>query len=425
MSAEELRRYIMLVESATVQVAEAGISRRGLFKSAAAVAAVAALPQQAREQAVELIKSAGPELVQAAQAIHDSGLDDADALGYAHSRLAIMFGERIPNLSLFDTEFMDENHYNKIQDALYRLTGKERPDTNEDWRDDELWSSIKRMPPDARMELFNKAYVEAGAGTEWKAHTLYRIFKRFPSVLNLKNIDRSLLAASSLLPGGDANAMHDRQSRTALEMEMQVRKLEARSEIAKGLLSGRLDRWDEKPVKTGDVDRVVDLVKNLGLGDDPDIRSRLEYIWKGYSLEDDDYIRDDINELQNEIKHAKNLISQHRAATGKAPMKASVPSGGKASAPSPSVLPPSRRLSLLRTAIKIINAFSNKDRITDRSLDILKDIRPEDIKLTMQADAGQEPGSPQQPAALPAPRPGIDLGLDRDVAKEPIRRDQD
>ena len=66
------------------------------------------------------------------------------------------------------------------------------------------------------------------------------------------------------------------------------------------------------------------------------------------------------------------------------------------------------------------------DRISSPALKALENIKPEDVKLVMQRDAGTAPAEPkQEPAALPAPEPKIDIGLDSQPSPVPVSKPKD
>jgi hypothetical protein len=437
MAASEIRSHIALVESYNQGISEVDATRRGLFKSAAALAAVAALPQQVRTQAVELIQQQGPELLQAAQAMYDSSLSDQGDFWIAYDRMATVFNQGNGNSGILDSDFMSEDHWGKINMALERITGVQHDPEEHDYERDPLNQYITSLPPNELMELYNNAYVQAGAGTEWSAYTLYRIFKRFPGVLDLRNIERSKFAVEPLLPFGDAaKDVHAHQTQTISQLENDAQRLAVRLEIAQGMASRRIPDWNGE-IKLPAM--LLAQVAHLVPIDDPDTRHELKELWAYYSQEDYDDLDSEIKRLTHALPYAKKLLNQYKAAAGH-PFHSAAPSPvspaghtaatGKTSStpaqpvPVASTVPPSRRLSLLAAANKIINAFRRADRISNASLKVLEILKPEDVKVVMQRDTGQEPSEPQQPAALSAPEePGIDLGLDQPRAAAAVPRD--
>lgn len=292
---------------------------------------------------------------------------------------------------------------------------------------EQMQALLDSMSPERRLKLFNDAYVKVGLGPEWPAHKLYRIFKRFPKTLDIRNIKRSLTAVDSLLPGqanmgrtwdyygdydhGEYLAREAEEIRYALEVARDRLGNQPRAATIPSTPPYRLnlDAWSLQKTPVGNT------VSQSAM-DELDAQELADFVA---------YYEHDLAKIEDLIRQYKEAgvsrSQSHPAAStsGHAPQPPATRSGQTSQ-------PPGNAWSLLRAAIKIINAFSNKDRITDNALDVLKDIKPEDIKLTMQRDAGQEPAEPQQPAALPAPEPRIDLGLDptRTPDRQAIRRDE-
>jgi hypothetical protein len=93
----------------------------------------------------------------------------------------------------------------------------------------------------------------------------------------------------------------------------------------------------------------------------------------------------------------------------------------KISTPHPKISTPPT--SLLQAVDTILKAFNKGVKISNSALEALKHLTPETLrkKGPEQLPVGEKP-----PAALPAPEPKIDLGLDRTDTEDPaaIRRDQ-
>lgn len=371
MSAEEMRQYIMLVESARSQVAEADIGRRGLFRGAAALAAVAALPQGPKDQAIKLIKDQGPTLARAVASVKDAGLK------YSHfGYLSIMSG----NLNDDDIDVM--GIFPDRVRALEELTGAklsglvDDPKTRHTYQDDlpddpryrramaQVLEKLGSLDIDGRMGLIDSVWKRLGLGDDpyMKA---YQLCKEFPRVLPLDDpdlIDDIMVDFVPGFRGAGTRVPTSGEGINNLRLSLSYYQDQEREAVESG---------------------------NKELAD----------------------------KARREQEHFAHLIAQHGGMTGSSTQKASPADHPRTSA-SPT--------SLLRAVWTVLNAFRSDKVVNKDSLDMLKDIKPEDIKLTMQQDSGQEPEAPQKPAALPAPGSKIDLGLDRVNTPEPVvvRRDQ-
>jgi len=368
MSAEEMRQYIMLVESARTRVAEADIGRRGLFRGAAALAAVAALPQKAKEQAVELITKKGPELLSAVIDAVESGVNLNDI--YWVNDMLHYYGEEVHPLDIVPDQHRD--------DALKYATGQDLdgdPATEED--EERFNDMLYKMSDDERMELLRKTWYHVVPGDDPSWYYYYQMTKRYPSLLGKGNPYEEWDLLRDFLPK-DRNRRgfvqhNDNSGLDNIRAELEYRK----TQLARGVDA----TWLEPEIK-----RLEQLVKDHG------------------------------------------TTQQHRLPQGTAQAKHTDAKSTTPSVPKLQAPPIGTRALLspvLRAADTILKAFRRVDQVSNVALDMLKDLKPEDIKLTMQQDAGQEPA--QQPAALPAPGPKIDLGLDRlGPFREPVavRRDQ-
>lgn len=379
MDASELRRHIMLVESYNRDISEVDATRRGLFKSAAALAAVAALPQQSKQQAVELIKDRGPELMQVV----------LDAIKYNITKDDIDYVEEFGQQYYGEGEDphpLDIFPENKQAAAAMHITGwnpnthpdmyttpydpdedaGDPGDDDDEYRDIDTRSPVQKrvdeilggLDEDQKMELLRKTWQAVGLGNDPGWYHYYDMWKRYPETMrNMEHTAGFWKLLQDFMPqqGQGHGTSHGHEGLEFMK------------------------------------DRLAKMKNRLATERNPYSRQ-----W-----------------AQDQIEKLEKMIRDH-VTVGRMMGQSAAATRSSASPTGQSPASTGQRLSPVLSAVDtILKAFKRADKVSNAALEVLKDINPADIKVTMQRDAGQEPATPQQPAALPAPTPGIDLGLDR------------
>lgn len=191
MAAEEMRRLIMLVEGQQYLGENDGIGRRSLFRSAAAMAAVAALPAQVRQDAARLIGEEGPDLLRVALDVVENGIDsDAftrlDAWKEVPEETDLL--DFFPG-SLQDRAMMIMTGESSVEDALERM------------------EDLRAQGLDQQVELVRRAWEGMGSmrdhpyHDQWsRIHRAYQLTKKHPDVLEPGRLAAAWDAIRDFLP---------------------------------------------------------------------------------------------------------------------------------------------------------------------------------------------------------------------------------
>lgn len=459
MDAGDMRRHIALVESYNREISEVDSTRRGLFKGAAALAAVAALPPQVKTQAVELIKDHGTELLQAAIDAVKHGVDQSDISWVREMAVEWMYGTT-------EDRPLDMFPSNKYGDAVRSITGIDDP--RSDAARARLDDILSGMHPDKLFELLRKTWKDVGLGDDPSWYHYYQMTKRYPNVIDNDDPDgtwdllRDFLPADRRQPGFFPDVDHhslpisglDRiidsleyaredlaQSPNDPELRAEVARLEKlvkdhqaaqkhlgtqAPQMSQERLAALLD--DARNRLQDRLNAIENLKRNITNPSahwDQATRERNA----AYARKEIARIKErDIPERQAKIDRILELAKRYGfdldAKSSAAQQVSRTPSPSAPPAASPAVGTKQMLTPVLRAVDTILNAFKRVDKVSNAALEIIKDVKPGNVQVTLQRDAGQEPQAPQQPAALPAPEPGIDIGLDRqrqpvDAPKKP------
>lgn len=338
-------------------ISEVDATRRGLFRSAAAMAAVAAIPAAARAQAAELIRNNDPEILRAAIAVGKAGINhdtfeatrlimDAPITGSGPER---MFGDR-------------------WDDAVRHMTGHEVDEGGHE----EFHEIIENMDPDQVFDLLKRTWTALGMG-DFPHHRAYQLIREFPGVLGMEggHSSHSWDLIRDFLPG---SLDHDPHFRHGHHLRGDTR-------------SG-LERLEQNLARD------------------------MEFL-KRYP--DNIYVRNQVRKHQqqiDQIRQAQKIAGTTARGPASSTDQSTASSTGQSTAGGTKPRAEKRLSPVMQAVDTIFRALRRTDRIPDVALDMLAKLDPRNIRIGMDdpAAVGKEPSAP---AALPAPQPGIDIGLDR------------
>lgn len=367
MSANELRKHITLVESYNNGITEIDATRRGLFKSAAALAAVAAIPAPVKAQAVELIKDKGAEFLRLVIDVIKHGITFKD-IDYVDEFGMEYYGER----GMRDPHPVDIFPNNKRRAAIRHITGIDpgedtyvpayTGDPDEDGEDHKLnilpdWEKrlrgiMGKMTDDQKFELLKNTWQAVGLGNPGFYHW-YMIKKKYPE---FEWETPNMLWAR----------LHDFMYPSK---------------------DGTKPGLSQLQIELSDVESYLAKIPN-----DPAAKDRVEYLKKA--------IRD---------YEAASKMLGHKGTGGATP--AATRQGGSAGVGTRALLSP-----VLRAVDVMFQALRKVDKISNSALDVLANVNPDNIKVALEPKTSAA-GQPTGPRALPAP--GDTLGINPDLAHRP------